>query len=475
MKKSLRLRLLSMFLFNLSLALGASFFLHFVTFRPYYLLQVESHLLEISTAVEENIQEPDIQSVMEFLDETHQVDIMVADSKLETIIYSNQQPGFSQYPLENDIHHLISNHFESLEEEHLFVTLEGSPTRKVLVRKLSSGGYCILTHPLESLETAMDTMNEFHLLAGVLCCILGGVSTFFFSKKFTNPIIEISKVTKAMTKMDFHQKIDYDAPDELGQLASSINLLSEKLEENSLGLQKEISFQKVLSQNLSHELKTPISVIKGYVEALSFGIAEDKATQKEYMDVVLEECNRMNELISQMLQLSKLTSYDDSVLEQSFFSPEEFINQIKEQSRGILSQKNITLTVENQVPWGEQLWGNLDLLSQAFGNFISNALKYGDGNQIKMTISLENGGFTLSLYNSGTPLDAQETQRVFDVFYMVDKARSRDNNSHGLGLSVSQTIAQLHHGKVYAMPQENGTIFVLELPKTRELDEKGAN
>ncbi len=465
MKKSIRLKLLAMFLFSLVAAVAVSFLLHYVFFRPYYLNHIERRLLDIYELVDENIHSRELQSILSDLDESHQVGIIVTDSNFSKVILSYNQATLTDQHLDRDIHSLITKEIETLQQGHIFVTVESRediPPRKVFVKKLSDGGYCILFHPLEVLESSMDTVSEFHLMVMGIACVLGVMMTLFFSRKFTKPIIEIGKMTKAMSQLDFQQKIDYDCPDELGHLAKNINTLSEKLEDNRTALKNEIALQKVLTQNLSHELKTPIAVIKGYVEALTFGIADDQETRDEYMEIVLKECDRMNELIGQMLQLSKLSSYQGTVLEQQSFTAEEFVSLIQTQYQGILEQKKLPFAVEIKAKG--QLWGQMELLGQAFGNFLTNAIKYGDGKELQMSVVEEIDCFTLGLYNSGTPIPLEECDKVFEVFYMLDKVRSRENNSHGLGLSVSKTIAELHQGYVFCQPMPEGNLFLLKLP-----------
>ncbi len=467
MKKSIRLKLLSMFLFALAVAVCASFAIHSIWFRPYYLTLTEERLLSIVALVEEHLGSEDFEAILDEVDLSKQIELIVTDRHLHNVDLSlNQMHPSNMDRLDRELHNLISEDLELLSQTHLFSTLNSELPRLVLVKQLSSGKFCILTHPMESLEANLTAMGHFHYLAGIIACLLGVSVTFSFSRRFTRPIIEISKATEAMSRLDFQHKIDYDSQDELGQLARSINILSDKLEANGIALQNEVAFQKVLSQNMSHELKTPISVIKGYLEALSFGVVEDEESKAEYISVVLKECDRMNELISQMLHLSKLNSYQDSILEKDFITPSEFVEQMREQSEGVLLQKNIPL--RSEILCTTPIYAHRDLLIQAFGNFISNGVKYGDGNLLKIIVEDKGDHHRLSLFNSGNSIPEEECKKVFDVFYMVDKVRSRENNSHGLGLSVTKTILELHHGTAGCQPEARGMIFFVTLPKYTE-------
>lgn len=465
MNKSLRLKLLSLFFLSLLVALFVSFFLNYVMFRPYYIKYIEERLLTVVDLVELQIHEEDLQSVLEAIDLERQVGIVIADRHLHNVILSYQEMRILEDRLERldrQVHSLITNELEKLEHEHIFETLatDGEFPRLVLVKKLSTGSYCILTHPLESLESSIDATSKFHLMAGAVACFIGGISTFFFSKQFTKPIIEISQVTEGLSQQNFQQSIQYSSQDELGQLAHSINVLAQKLELNQNALNNEIAFQKILSQNMSHELKTPIAVIRGYIEALSYGVVEEPEQQQEYIQIVLEECDRMTVLINKMLQLSKLTAYHD--MEKKSFTAGDFTEALLEKSRTLLIQREIPFTYEIS---DLVLWGNIDLLLQGVGNFLTNAVKYGDQKEIHLTIREEGEDTLIIMYNSGCSIPEDELGKIFEVFYMADKVRSRENNSHGLGLSVTKTVADLHNGTTYCENVGKGVQFVLKIPQ----------
>lgn len=478
MKTSIRLKLLLLFTLSLGGSLIISFLLHWLFFSPYYLNHTEKRLLEVFDEVESNLHAENFEEIVAEIDYRQQVGIIIADEHFDYSFFAAILNSATGEKLATELKGLISSQAQTLKDSHICVQLdddslhgEDSLARMVVIKKLSNGYYCILSHPLSTLESSVDAMNHFHLLAMGVAFLLGLLSTFYYAGRFTNPIIEINEATKQMSKLDFQQKISYQSQDELGELASNINILSEKLEENRVALKKEIAFQKVLSQNMSHELKTPISVMKGYLDAIAYGIAAKKNAEDEYIAVVLEECDRMNELIGQMLHLSKLTSVQNADLVKSSFSSQDFAYRIAHQHNGLLSQHNVTY--DESVP-DLDLWGNQELLAQGLGNFVTNAVKYGDKKRILFTIEETETHHNYCVFNTGQPLPDEECDKVFDVFYMVDKARSREQNSHGLGLSVSKTIAELHNGTVCCTNSHNGITFSFCLPK-KNMREDGSS
>lgn len=474
--KSLTAKLLSFFLFTLLLSLTISYILHTVFFQPYYLKMYEKRMLSIYDSIEAELDSEYFLDIIIDLDYSQQVDIVIADRNLRYAVRSHERgSSVTEQRLDMDFHNLITYEYETLQSSYLCEPLltDSQPPRLVFIKKLSNEKYCILTHPWENLETNMEDITEFHFLVAAVACGVGILATLIFSRRFTKPIIEISKATEGLSQLDFQQKITYTSQDELGHLAHSINTLSNKLNENRTALKNEIAFQKVLSQNMSHELKTPISVMKGYVEGVYHGIANTEEVRQEYLEIVLEECDRMTILIDRMLHLSKLTSFQEQGLENDFFSALTFKGNIQSHCGVLLQQNNLTLEEEEQESSDLPFYGNLELLVQGFGNFISNAVKYGDKNILRLSLSQEEDYQYFSLYNSGNLVPEEEMTRIFNVFYMVDKARSREGNSHGLGLAVIKTIAELHHGEAYCTQEVDGMVFTLKIPTSSKLEKDG--
>lgn len=468
MKISITQKLLFLFLLAIFLTISASFSIHFMFFRPYFLSYTETRLLSVYEEVERNLGKENFQEMVSELDFRMQVGIIIADKNFNNLFFSHSLTEETKQMLKYELELFVETYQSDLTYSHICQELyetdlggEEQLERMVFIKELPNGLYCILSHPLETLEGSMLAVNQFHVFAGLFACCFGICATVFFSKKFTKPILAINRATEKMTQLDFNQKIDYNSQDELGELSNNINILSTTIIDYKTTLEKEIQFQKILSQNMSHELKTPISVIQGYNQGISSGMAAKKGKVEKYHNVIFHECEQMTFLIDQMLGLSKLSSTLVESLEKSTFSSGEFADKIKLQHRNLMEQNNITFTQDID---DFLLWGNLDLLLQGFGNFVTNAVKYGDGKEIIIKIKKIDNFQVYSLFNTGSPIPESELKHIFSVFYMVDKARSREKNSHGLGLSVCHSIAELHKGSVYCENAENGVIFHLKIP-----------
>lgn len=470
MSRSITKKLLYLFVLSLVVVVSTSFLIHILFFREYYLSESEKQLEELFYTVEKNIDRGDFQLFLSELDRREQVGIVVADPRLRYATYSHIPNGEGEkHLLERELHELLSSEMERLQGgDSVCVFVEGDegPDRLVYVKRFTNQHYGIFTYATVAVENNLSAMGEFHLLAGFIACVVGLIFPLFFSRQFTRPIISMSAVTESLSNLDFETKVEVSTDDELGQLGRSINVLTEKLEEHRDALQKEIALQKVLTHNLSHELKTPLAVMKGYMEALQFGVADTPEAQEEYFQVIIEECDHMSHLISDMLRLSKLSSVAEDVLERGYFSSTDFVSGLVEQYTNLCSQQGISLTWQCD---DFDIYGNQELLAQGFGNYITNAVKYGDKRVISITIYEKEEDVVFRLFNTGEPVPKEECDSLFDLFYMGDKSRKRQENSHGLGLSLSKTVAELHGGRVYCeeVLEElwKGMSFFLVIPK----------
>lgn len=468
MIKSIKNKLLSLFLISLLVALLISLGIHLLFFRPYFLNFTENKLISIYTEINQNIERDDFEVFVSEIGFKEQLGIVVSDINFEYVFIPHILSTTTKNNLILESKYLIDTIDVDLEKSYICVQLNNSMIenddaieRMFFIQKLSNGYYCILSHQLETLENNINAMNQFHIIVGLIACLFGVITTIFFSKSFTKPIIEINAITQKMSHFDFGSNIQYNSQDELGQLSQNINILSNNLEEYQIALKKEIEFQKILSQNISHELKTPIAVMKGYLEAISYGIASKKGKVEEYTSIVLNECEQMTLLIDQMLELSKLTSALEHTFDETIFSSSDFNQIIKNKHNALLEHKNIEFICNIQEL---QLRGNLELVSQCIGNFITNAIKYGDNVKIVFEIKEEKNYSIYSVFNTGSTISKPEQEKIFDVFYMIDKARSRKYNSHGLGLTVCKSVADIHKGSVFCENKDNGVIFYLKIP-----------
>jgi len=251
--------------------------------------------------------------------------------------------------------------------------------------------------------------------------------------------------------------------DEIGLLAKSINNISDKLKVSIEALKGDIEFQKGLARNISHELKTPIGVIKGYAEGLLFGVADNKEMKDNYCRVIVDECDRMDSLVKELLDLSALESGNSTVKRDSIFDLSALIESVTKRLTPIFIEEGITCHTECDD--GIELEGDFELLERALTNIVMNGVKYNNENRyIKLVARTVDDVVLISVYNTGEAIPHEELSKIWDVFYKVDKSRQRKFGGHGLGLSIVKSIILLHKGEVTAKNSIGGVEFILKLP-----------
>lgn len=439
MKKSIKLNIISLFVSSLIIVLSVGIFINNTYLESHIISREETRLKEISQNVKELFINKDIELIEE-LEYESKVSIIIVDNKLNTIV--------GRRHLESEIKKQIL----SSDIFPLYKRIDTNEPLLVYVQQISSG-YIILINPLITIHNNLEITNDFHIITAILAIFIGFIFMMIFSILFTNPIIEISTIAESMSKLDFSKKIDYKRDDELGLLANSINLLSDNLEKNITQLKDEVEFQKVLSRNMSHELKTPIAVIKGYVEGVYYGIAETDEEKEHYYNIIINECDRMNNLISDMLDFSKISATKFTLKDLTLLNSIDIKNEIYNIFSPTIENLNINFIINCD---DFNFHADHSTIIRVISNFISNSIKYGDNNDILLSLKKDEDMIYIINFNTGENIDDNKLNRIFDAFYTLDESHSRENNGHGLGLAIVKSIAELYSGVVFMQNKDNG-------------------
>jgi signal transduction histidine kinase len=283
--------------------------------------------------------------------------------------------------------------------------------------------------------------------------IIAGLMMYFFSYRFTNPILEINRIADEISKLDFSHKVAITTDDEIGDLGYSINKMSTQLEISIKELQlsndklaKEILYKNKIDQmrkefvaNASHELKTPLSLIMGYGEALKLTDLDEK-TKSEYLEIILDETNKMSNLVKELLNLSQIES-GKKEFKYSKFSIKSMIEDTTKLFALVFKEKNIEVALDLT---DQEVNSDYEQLQSVLSNFISNAINHIDYNRtIEISAkSSDNDSVIVSVINDGENIPESEISNIWDSFYKVDKARTRSYGGQGLGLSIVKTILE---------------------------------
>lgn len=216
--------------------------------------------------------------------------------------------------------------------------------------------------------------------------------------------------------------------------------------------------------NVSHELKTPLTAIKGYVETLLAGGMEDKANRAEFLTIILGQAGRLENLINDLLNLSRLES-GASVMEFPEVDLKALADEIYSGLRNLFAFKKLEFI--NELPQGLVVSADKDKMVQALTNLLDNAAKFNvEKGFVRLTSSALEGGLRITVEDSGIGIPERHLPRIFERFYRVDKARSRELGGTGLGLSIVKHLVELHGGSVGVESLEgSGSKFWFTLPK----------
>lgn len=297
-------------------------------------------------------------------------------------------------------------------------------------------------------------------------------------KMYLDPVERIKKTTQKMANLDFNAVCPSFRNRELNELSENINFLSRSLSESMQNLEnknrklesdieserRQEKARRSFVANASHELKTPISIIKGYAEGMKYGIGCDST--EEYCDIIIEEADKMNSLVVRLMEQLQYSSASYN-LKESSFSINALISDLIDGRRLDFGECGINLQVD--IPLSFVGRGDTELLSSVFNNYFSNALSHLDSEmELKVFCKETEDAYRLSVYNSGKPVSGTDIQNIWQSFYRADKAHSRKEGRFGLGLSIVATIQDLHKQQYGVINREKGVEFWFDIKKASE-------
>lgn len=299
--------------------------------------------------------------------------------------------------------------------------------------------------------------NEMHLMFGWLVIGIIIVSMFLVlisTKYLIKPITKLNKATTLIAEGDFGIELDIKRKDEIGDLASSFQTMAHKLE-------KADEVRKEFITNISHDIQSPLSNIKGYLKLLKNANLNEQ--QLTYFSVVDSEVNRLSYLTKQLLLLSSIDSKKD-LLDKKMFNISDQIKTVIRQYQWVLSEKG--MMVGYTLPEAYYL-GDPSLLYSVWENLLSNAIKYsGENSEMDITLKELENRIEVSFKDSGIGLDSAEIERIYDRFYRADTSRTRSVEGTGLGLSIVHSILDMHNGEIKVKSKKGeGSVFIISLPK----------
>ncbi|MCD8356213.1 MAG: HAMP domain-containing histidine kinase [Clostridia bacterium] len=360
---------------------------------------------------------------------------------------------------------------------------DGKTVSVALLGKLCNDDTILLRIPTTALQEDQSVNFIFLIFSGLVALLACLVAGYFIGRKFTRPITEMTEVANSIAKLDFSKKYTGNYDDELGELGKSLNQMSDYLEsaihemqQMNEQLQKEIEekqriddMRKEFIINISHDLKTPIALIQGYAEGLRVGINESEEDKNYYCDIIIDEAKRMNYLVRQLLDLSRI-ELGNTVPNRSHFDAYEMAEAVVEKTQVMWQEKQ--LHVDMSGIGEEVLLADYDMLERAMMNYMTNAIDHTpDGGHIWLATTSDTKHIVLTVRNEGSSLAPEEMDKIWDKFYKLDKSRTRvSGGGSGIGLSIVRAIMNAHNGGSGVRNVDGGVEFYLSLPKAERPD-----
>ena len=348
-----------------------------------------------------------------------------------------------------------------------------------LVGKLSNNSIIYIVMPISSIKDSVKISNNFLYAIGLITIIISGVAILIISKRFTKPISELSNIANKMSNLDFSQKYRIkDSEDEIDNLGRSINKMSDKLEEtikqlqkNNTELERDIEkkskiddMRKQFISDVSHELKTPIALIQGYSEGLIENVNTDEENRQFYAEVILDEANKMDKMVKELLELMKL-EYGAKKINNTLFNVIELINEELRKYTVLLNENNIEVKFNLKEP--VYVYADSSLMEQVLNNYISNSIKNIEEKNkekyIKISVKLLKNKVRVCVFNTGENITKENIQKIWNRFYKEDSSRNREMGGTGIGLSLVKAIMNNYNNEYGVENKENGVEFYFDI------------
>lgn len=480
--KSIRTKLFFIFSVLLIFFISFSIFMNTYFLEDYYIYRNESTFLDSFNELEEQYKKnPNrLHEIIKYIDRSSGIHIVILspDMKVKEDSFpfpedKNKIKKFSKSVIDE-----IEKNKDRLDNDYIYsVKIDSRFDTKNLqmISKLSDDNYALFSKPLGVIGESASIANDFFLFVGVITVLLANLIIFIFSKRMVHPIREISEVAKDISNLKFEKKYVSKSKDEIDILGDSINQISDKLDSTikelvlaNDNLKEDIEEKKAIDNmrktfitNVSHELKTPIAIIKGYVEGLKYGVVDAEIKKEEYLDIIVDEAEKMDVLVKNLLDLSTIESKIE-LDDKNIFNISVLIDDIIDKYKAIFKENIITYRINCEDDYFVK--ANMFRIEQVLVNYINNAINHVDGEKCIDIVALIKQNFIrVSVFNTGKNIAKEELESIWTSFYKIDKSRSREYGGTGLGLSIVKSIIDDHGGNYGVINRYNGVEFWFEL------------
>jgi len=485
MQNSIRKKISESFIILLVCSFGAWWLMNSIFLQPFYSSYKSKSLKVIYSSLDsfknEGLENENNERRITKMCEDNNVDLLVIDPALNTKYSSMNNPQ----DMKNILFEFIFSIDETNNQIQRVTDTRNNSEYYVMWGYLRNGDFYIMRTAIQSMIDSVNISNRFMFAVGGTIILIGIAVSSFIARRITKPIRELTSISDRMIHLDFDAKYTGDSNDEIGILGERMNNLSETLETTiselktaNNELQQDIKKKEEIDEmrrdfvsNVSHELKTPISLIQGYAEGLKECINDDEESREFYCDVIMDEAAKMNKLVRNLLSLSQIESGGD-VITLERIDLYSLIKNILSSTLILAEDKNVH--VNFNIPENTYVWADEYKIEEVVTNYISNAINHVAAENI-IEISCEEccdsddedkKVIRVKVFNSGKPIPNEDIDKIWIKFYKVDKARTREYGGSGIGLSIVKAIMDAHNRKCGVNNYENGVCFWFDVEKS---------
>lgn len=485
-KHSLNRQITLVFVAIMALTIGACVLVNNVFLEKYYTHSKEETLLSVYSSLDNACRNGYISSDFYDLElqkasSTHNVSIAIITSLFEPVkVYASESHDVLMREIRSNLSGTITaNSLIAKTDSYIMINTTDSITNLPyleMLGNLSDGSFFLLRVPLESIKNSALISNRFLLYTGIGGIVISGIFIFFFTRRFSKPVLELAEISKRMADMDFEARYTGKDKTEIAVLGNSINEMSENLKRSIDELKdanerlkkdnelktKVDEMRKDFISNVSHELKTPIALIQGYAEGLK-EVADEKEERDYYCDVIIDESAKMNSMVKKLLTLNQL-EYCDDVINKECFDIMDLINNYIQSAEIITKPKDISVRIYG--PSSLEVCADEFMIEEVFMNYFTNAVNHCESltkKRIDVSVEKRENIVRVTVFNTGTPIPEEAVPHLFEKFFKVDKARTREYGGSGVGLSIVKAIMDAHGREYGVFNEEDGVGFYFTL------------
>lgn len=429
-----------------------------------YLSEKQMEKFVMTIANRENYSDEKFMEYIEQFNDDWNTQITIVD-KDKNIICTTRVSDYRRNVLGTVTGAFFDDNFDKLEQGKVAtLTRSKENTNRIdvkVIKKIAENRYAVMVRTYRSLQNATYSAIMFQVAAGIVLIFVGFIVVYCTSRKLVIPIRKMTATAEHISNLEFGMKINSETEDELGKLGESINKMCAHLEINMEQLQNDIESRKRLVRNLSHEIKSPVAVIMGYAGRLKAVILKDPEKALTYCEIISNESTRVDMLVKEMLELSKL-GQETEELHPERFAASRLFEELKKRFQNAIIEKNVRYIEEYEKE--DILFADYMMLERAVYNLLRNAVIHGESEEllVKITGSRNGDYYEFRVYNTGSFIKEEEFHSIWEAFSKADKVRTRGKKQgSGVGLAIVREIIEAHEGYYSVENKEDGVEFLI--------------